>query len=488
LKKIVIVGGGTAGWLTALHIKSLYNSDADIILIESEDIGILGAGEGSVPNLVEFLGKLNISEDEFLKETHGTHKIGIHFENWNNDGKNYMHDFFSTDTMINPTARHEYFGYMFKNNLDINEYMLSKHMAYNSYSPISNENKEIISYSLHFDAHLVAKYLRKVAEERGIIRIEDNIIGFQQNQFGDVNGIQLKNNESIKDIHFVFDCSGFARLVIGKLYNTEWISYKDKLTVNSALPFQLPQSKDNINPYTKAIAMDYGWIWQIPLQNRWGCGYVFDKNYISDAEAKVEVENYIGSSIQFGKVINFEAGRYKTTWINNCMAIGLSAGFVEPLEATAIGMVVSSLKFIKRFDIDYKNYHKISSYNLISGAYSDDIVDFLQFHYMTKRNHNDFWKFYNNESNISNKLINNLNSLKTNLYCKLPNSIFSIESYTMIGIGLGHFNKNLFIEKYEFEKANKQPDLDEFYNRLREARLKIKEYLIKELDYLNNIK
>jgi tryptophan halogenase len=482
-KKIVIVGGGSAGWLSALYVNKIYNGDVDIILIESEDIGILGAGEGSVPSFVAFLIQLGIDETEFLNYTNGTHKIGVHFDNWNGDGDTYLHDFFSTDLKTNKGASLEHMGYVFKNEFDFNEYMLSKDMAYKNLSPIGTDGKEIVNHSFHFDARLAAEYLRKVAEHRGVKRIEGIATEFNKDEWGNIKTIKLKDGQSIDNIHFVFDCTGFARKIIGKEYGSEWISYKDKLTVNSAISFQLPQSNNTIEPVTKAVAMKYGWMWQIPLQNRWGCGYIFDNKYINSDEAQKEVEDLLGHTIEVNRTINFDAGRYQSVMIKNCVAIGLSAGFIEPLEATSIGMQVLSLRFISKFDIDYRSSDRIFNYNMLIAHLNDDIADFLQFHYFTKRNDTEFWNYYNKDTNISKTLYPKLDDLKNKLKIKFRGTIFAPESYTMVGLGIKYLDKQKYIERYDIMKKT-MPDIDEYFNNLKELREKAKDRFITELDYL----
>ena len=457
-KKIIIVGGGTAGWLSALYVQKLYKDTADIILVESDEVGILGAGEGSVPSVIGFLTNLDIDTYDFFLKTNSTHKIGISFENWNGDGKSFLHDFYSSDTELNPTAEFEYLGYLMDNNMDINEHMLAKIIAYNNLSPFSNNNIELVSHSLHFDAHLVADYLKSIGLERGIIRIEGKIADFGQDVYGNVRNIKLENNITIDNIHFVFDCSGFARLIIGKLYNTEWISYEDKLTVNSALPFQLPIDEGHIK---------------------------------SDEEAKKEIEKQFGIVVDSPKAFSFNAGYLETPWVKNCIAIGLSSGFIEPLEATAINMVTLLLKMLNKFDIDYINGTTIGNYNLEYGLVTDDIVDFLQFHYITKRNDTPFWKFYRRDKMKKSKALSmNLEKLKNDLTIYMPSnqtSIFVDKSWTTIGYGTEYLDKTLFINKFNKLKNNNQV-LSNF-NTLNELTLNaIKTLTISELEFINNLK
>jgi tryptophan halogenase len=490
-KRIVIVGGGASGWLSALYVNDLYKDEADITLIESKDIGILGAGEGSVPVFTDFLDKLNIDLTEFLIEVNGTHKLGISFENWNGDGKKYMHDFFSGENIVNNVPREDYIGYLLKNKFDINQYSISKKMAYDNKSPLGNKKDmdskiPFVTYSFHFDAHLMASYLRKIAEQRGVKRIEALVTGFTQSQFGDINSIELENGESVYS-DFVFDCSGFKRLIVGKLYNTPWISYKNKLTVNSALTFQLPQTK-TINPYTKAIAMKYGWMWQIPLQTRWGCGYIYDNKYINESQAKSEVEDLLGYEIKVNKLIEFDAGRYNSTWINNCIAIGLSAGFTEPLEATHILITQLSLQLISKFDIDYKNYSKIGNYNLVIADINDLVVDFLQYHYITKRTDSGFWNDCRNNARFSNRLKKVIETIQSNVEMdsQTANSIFGLQNWIMVGNGVGIISDDVLIEKYNKNKL--KDDVDSYYQshiyKIKNSYMNI----VDESEYLNYIK
>jgi tryptophan halogenase len=311
----------------------------------------LGAGEGAVPHLLSFLNNLDIDINEVINETNGSHKIGVSFENWNGDGKKYIHEFFSLDTTF--TYTDEYFaGYLLSKGIDLNNVIGAKILAYSNKAPMDKLGNPFTGYSIHFDSHLMAEFLKKKGLERGINLIEGIVTEVGHNNLNYINALKLQSNEII-NTDFVFDCSGFKRLIVGKFYEGNWVSYKDKLRVNTALPFQLPQSKEHIQPYTKAIAMKYGWLWQIPLQNRIGCGYLFDSSLIDIDSAKTEIEKHFNTDIQFGKPIHFEAGYYSNTWINNCIAIGLSAGFSEPLEATSLLMTTYSLQLLKLNDLKF---------------------------------------------------------------------------------------------------------------------------------------
>ena len=465
-KEIVIVGGGTAGWLTALYVKKMYGVEANITVVESDAIGIVGVGEGSVPSFFNMLSLLDIDFNDFIRNTNATHKLGISFENWNGDGKKYFHGFDSMHKDINyhnngtDFIANEYIGYIMKNEYDFNDSLLNAKLTYSNTSPVMKNpiNGTYVSTlsSFHFDAYLVGKYFRKIAERRKIKRVEGIITNFTKDVNNNIKGLTLKNGQIIKKIDFVFDCSGFNRLVIGKEFDTKWKSYKEHLRVSAAIPFNIPQSKTEIQPCTKAIAMKYGWVWQIPLQKRWGCGYAFDETYITADEAKAEVEELLGYSIENNRTIAIDAGRYENTWVNNCIAIGLSAGFTEPVEATSIYITLSLLQMLNRFHIDNPNEHVINMYNKKFGEMSDDIMDFLQFHYFTKRNDSPFWKEFKDKTKISDRLNKKLKKWKTNVP-KIDDfnleyfgdyTFFGYHNWISVGVGIEYFNKDIFIHSY----------------------------------------
>jgi len=488
---IVVVGGGMAGWLTALTMNKI-TKDTVITLVESDEIGILGAGEGSTPNLPRLIKILDIDYDDFISKTKSTHKLGISFENWNGDGKKYIHPFTSKIgefdwTIFNgKNIADEYLGYIFKNDIDINDVVLSNKMALENKTP-SHMNM----YGYHFDANLVASYLRNISEDRGIIRVEGIITKFIKNENNNITSIKLKNGDIIDNIDFVFDCSGFSRLIIGNEYNTNWKSYEDKLFVNTAMPFILPQSQTEINPYTRAVAMKYGWMWMIPLQHRWGCGYIFDDRYTNKEDAKKEVEEFLGHTIENNRTIQFKAGRFEKVWQGNCIAIGLSSGFTEPIEATSIFMAINQLSVISQDIINNflsGNSKLREDYNLKFSNMNDDVSDFLQFHYFTKRKDTSFWKDYFLKSYKSSKLRNKINLWKSNI----PKSFdfryesFGLVNWLLVGIGLDYFKKDIFMQTYRDSKIkNKVKEHHTKNINLIEDTIKNS---INEIDILKNIK
>ena len=344
LDNIVVVGGGTAGWLTALYLKDKFK-DSKVTLIESNEIGILGAGEGSTANLKTFLNDLGISDEDLIKNCEATLKIGIDFENWTDDNSSYFH-------------------------------------------PLQYDTRFIVPiHSFHFNARLLAHYLKNLSVERGVIWIEGIVLEPIINQDEEIIG--LKTNEAIIDADFVFDCSGFKRLLIGNYYKPKWISYKKHLMVNAAIPFFIENMEKDLYTKTRSIAMKNGWMWQIPLQTRKGCGYIFDNNEITEEEAKNEVREFLGLDVQFNRLIKFEPGCYEEVWIKNCIAVGLSGGFLEPLEATSIMTTVIQL------DVFYKMLSKnktAKNYNELVREVNDQNMLFIYYHYFGKRDDSNFWK------------------------------------------------------------------------------------------------
>lgn len=348
MKKIVIVGGGTAGWLTALVVNKFWKNTS-VTLVESSKIGILGAGEGGTSNFGKILSLLGIDQEDFFKKTKSTKKGGLHLHNWT--GKNEI----------------------------------TKHLF--SGDRPDGFNK---SYAYHFDSKLVAEYFKEISLNRGVEWIDGEVDKIETHD-GIINKLNLKDGRSI-DLDFVFDCSGFARLIIDGVYNEEWVSYSEYLMMNKAFTFFLPQNKNytiNDNTYTQTISMNAGWMFQIPLQHRWGCGYVFNKDFITLEDAKKEVEDYVGCEIEVRKIFDINPGTHKNSWNGNSISIGLSYGFIEPLEATSLMSTIMQLK--RLIDIDFNQTHK-EAYNKWCYQINEQNLNFIRYHYLCERDDNPFWE------------------------------------------------------------------------------------------------
>jgi len=445
MKKIIVLGGGAAGWLTALYIKKVFNN-LEIKLIESEKIGILGAGEGSTPHLVNFLNYLDIDIKDLLNKTKGTIKNGINFENWNGDGKRYFHGFasknqfnnFSVKNLFDNACYIQFLNNCISQNLDLNYYTYGGILTEKNKIDLQNQD-----FSIHFDAHKIANYLKKIAISREVVHNVGEVISINNNNSGNITGIVLQD-KSIHECDFIFDCSGFKRLIIGNFYKTQWKDYQKHLPMKKAVPFFLDQEEE-IKPCTHAVAMKYGWIWKIPLQHRFGSGYIYDSDYINEEQALLEAEKKLNKKLNSPRVISFEAGRFNKFWVKNCIAVGLSAGFTEPLEATSLFLTVRQLTLLSQF----KEYlfeasdKKKKNYNEIMSNSNDDILDFLYLHYLTKRNDSEFWKNFKNKTvmpeGLKEKLYHLINGdfLNTNFDLKKTYAFFELESYLFVGHGLG---------------------------------------------------
>jgi len=446
--KIVIVGGGTAGWLTALHAKKLFKND-HITLIESQDIPIIGVGEATTPHLIDFLEELNIDFVDVIKNTDGTIKNGISFEDWNGDGKKYLHGFSVRDE-ANPFVLDNsksnfydvYLRYLIQNKLSFLEKTYTPLISYQNIINLRNQ-----SFALHFDAAKLSNYLSKLSINRGIEHIIDEYECCEQDENGFIKKIKTKNH--LLDVDFVFDCSGFQKLFIGNLFKDRWIDYQNHLPMKKAVLF--PTKNTSSKPYTTARAMKYGWVFEIPLQNRTGRGYIFDSDYIDSDQACKELKT-VYNDVEPSRTITFSAGRFTNSWIKNCIGLGLSTNFVEPLESTSIFVTIGQLKLLTKFkehlssqNVDgIKNFNMITGsnkFNKIIGSNNDAILKFIYLHYMTKRKDSDFWLEFREKNtppegmdlimtDIMNGKLND-NSLPMN-----TSSAFNLESYLHICNGL----------------------------------------------------
>jgi len=370
--KYVILGGGTAGWLTALYLNKNFPDD-EVTIVASSEIGILGAGEGTTPAFMEYLEEVGITELELVSNCKATLKTGIKFTNWNGDGEHYFHNFW--------------------------------------------DNK----YALHFDASLLAKYLQDVAVSRGVTIINNEVIKVLLDN-KDITSLVTPAGPVSGD--FFFDCSGFKRLLIGEIYKSDWEEYP--MPCNRAIPFFLPN--DNSPDYTESVAMKYGWIWKIPVQGRYGCGYVFDSTMTTDEEAAEEIRDYLGHDFVSPRTFNFSAGAYKQVWVNNCMAVGLSSGFIEPLEATSIWIQIMALKlFVQNRDNPEKVNNDVKELN-------EDILSFLYFHYLSQRADTGFWKDFQLNNYMPEKLLNRINENDV----QYSFNLFPDKSWNAIAAGIGY--------------------------------------------------
>ena len=320
LKKVVIVGGGTAGWMTAVSLSKLIGRDLDVTLVESDEIGTVGVGEATIPTFFALHQLLKINEAEFLAEVQGTIKLGISFENWKNKGEDYIHAFGYTGKSC-WAAGFQHFWLKGK--------ALGLSEPYSHYSPelmAAKANKfgllkqNSLNYAYHIDASLYAKFLRRMAESAGVIRQEGKIVKVNQSSDGNIQSVVLDSELTIHGDLFI-DCSGFAGLLIDKTLGTDFEDWSQWLPCDRAVAIQTTSVAPPI-PYTRSIARDCGWQWRIPLQSRVGNGHVFSSGYLSDDEAtKVLLDNIEGELLTEPRVIKFRSGQRVKQWNKNLSLI-----------------------------------------------------------------------------------------------------------------------------------------------------------------------
>lgn len=453
---VAIVGGGTAGWLAALYAKHYY-PNFEITVVASEEIGILGAGEGTTPPFIEALEQLKIPVQDIITKCKGTLKVGIEFKNWHGDGSSFFHNFsYSTPSnseLCPGSLRKEELAYAVTQKRKLWELSPYTQIATESKTPFVFDTPTQLSnkgwYALHFDAALLAKYLKETALERGITFIDAILEDVFLSKEEHISELCLSTGQSIAP-KFVFDCSGFRRLIIGNKLKAEWVSYTDLLKTNKALPFFVPHNNDT-RPVTTAIAMKHGWVWQIPVQDRYGCGYVFDGTKITVEEAKEEVEAYFGITIACPKTFDYSPGGYKTPLVNNCLAVGLAHSFVEPMEATSIMCTTGMLDYFLQNDGLNCNLTLFKNeFNERVARWTDEFRDFIALHYKTGRKDTLFWK---EVSSIPIPVVDRyIEAANYNVAYRLPVVIFDVHSWVLFLDELGHLNAN--------DVANQVPEED----------------------------
>jgi len=465
-----IVGGGSAGWLSALYLNKLFPNDS-VSLIESKDIPIIGVGEATTPHIITCLDWLNISYKDVIKNTEGTLKNGINFENWNGDNKKYFHGF-SIKNELSAFSTQEYLVSLINNNKSFVDNIYQSQLSYQNKININNQ-----TFALHFDANKFASYLSKIAKQRGVKHIVDNYKYCSTDNNGFINKLHCENVSVKTD--FVIDCSGFQKLFIGSFYKETWVDYSQHLPMKKALLF--PTNETTEEPYTTAKAMKNGWVFKIPLQHRMGRGYIFDSHYADENEIEKELNDTF-KDVKPIRVIKFNAGRYQNAWVKNCIGIGLSTNFVEPLESTSIFMSIAQLDLIKSFKHYIKNYaeRKINQYNELVANNNDAILNFIYLHYLTKRNDSLFWK----EFQLKNKMPKGLQDTLDDIKCGCLDK-FSLPQKTTSSFGLQSYM--YIIEGLEITKNLSNTEAHDFYNGYNILKNTVKSYEQNHKDFLQNL-
>ena len=400
IRKIIIVGGGTAGWMTASLMVKILGNALDITLVESSQIGTVGVGEATIPPIVDFNNALNINEGEFLKATHGTIKLGIQFENWARHGDRYMHAFGSIGKDFPFCNFHHFWVKSVLDGMesDLWDYSLNfqaaAHNKYTRLERLKEANLPGLSHAYHFDASAYAAYLRQLAESLGVKRKEGIIREVRLNaENGYVDHLELEDGSTLTGDLFV-DCSGFRGLLIEQALNIGYLDWTPWLPCDRAMAVPCA-SADRIEPYTRSIAHKAGWQWRIPLQHRIGNGLVYSSRYLSDDEAGQYLLSHLdGEALDEPRIIPFKTGRRVKQWHRNVVAIGLSSGFLEPLESTSIHLIQSSVsRLLKLFPQGGISDAEVDEFNRQSIEEIEQIRDFIILHYkQNQRKDSQFWQ------------------------------------------------------------------------------------------------
>lgn len=402
INDILIVGGGTAGWMAAAALSHVFkNRQCRIRLIESDQIGTIGVGEATIPVIQKFNQMLGIDENDFIKHTQGTFKLGIQFVNWGSIGNSYIHPFGPYGMSMGYLSFYHYWLRMAANkqSVDPGEYSIAIQAALRGrFMPpatIPNSPLSQISYAYHFDASLYAKYLRNFAQVRGVERIEGEIeqVALRADD-GYIESVKLKDGTHLEAQLFI-DCTGFRGLLIEQAMNTGYDDWSHWLPCDTAVAMPTKNVTAPL-PYTRATAHSAGWQWRIPLQHRTGNGHVFCSKYMSDEQAKkILLENVDGESLADPRFIRFKTGVRRKFWNKNCVAMGLASGFLEPLESTSIHLIQSSIsKLIALFPMADFDQTNIDKYNELLTFEFIFVRDFIILHYkVSQRTDSEFWNY-----------------------------------------------------------------------------------------------
>jgi tryptophan halogenase len=402
LRRIVIAGGGSAGWMTAAALSSLLDpKDVSITLVESDEIGIIGVGEATIPDIINFNRMLGIGEAEFMKATHATFKLGIEFVDWGRKGDCYIHPFSVHGVDMKGIDFHNYWLHERAGGGEhpIQHYSLCAVTAKQNKFTLPDPNPRSllshIRYAYHFDATLYARYLRVYAEARGVRRVEGKIQDIlRAPESGHVAALRLDNGQTIEG-DFFFDCTGFRSLILGQVLGVQYVDWSRWLPCNSALAVPCRHAGPLL-PYTRSTARTAGWQWRIPTQRRTGNGHIYCREFMNDDEAaSILLANLDGEALAAPRQIRFTAGHRQTFWSHNCIAIGLAAGFLEPLESTSIYLIQEGIsRFISLFPDASLPEVVRDEYNRHMRTEFEQVRDFIILHFCaTERDDTPFWNY-----------------------------------------------------------------------------------------------
>jgi tryptophan halogenase len=437
--RVVIAGGGTAGWLAATALARQLGPLIDVVLVESDEIGTVGVGESTIPTTRTFHHLLAIDEREFLCATRSSFKLGISFEDWGDVGEHYFHAFGVTgkSTWMGDFQHFWLEGRRQGLAGDFGDYCFELQAAKAGKFYAGEDGR--LSYAYHLEASLYARYLRGLTEAAGVRRVEGRIGQVRQHpETGFVEALVLESGTEVEGDLFI-DCTGFRGLLIEQTLKAGFEDWGHWLPADSALAVQT-RSVGPARPYTRAIAHSAGWQWQIPLQHRVGNGFVYARDHLSDDEAhRGLLERLEGELITEPRLIRFRAGRRRKVWDRNCIALGLASGFVEPLESTSIHLIMVALtRLIQMFPFAGINPALVDRFNDQSRRELEGIRDFIVLHYhLTRRDDSDFWRRCRT-MDIPDTLAHRLALFRDNaLAFQASDELFRIDSWVQVMLGQG---------------------------------------------------
>jgi tryptophan 7-halogenase len=401
IRSIVIVGGGSAGWMTAAALSNSLTQGCAITLIESEEIGTVGVGEATIPPIKIFNETLGIDEREFVKATQGSFKLGIQFVDWAKLGHRYFHPFGTYGRPFDMVPVHQHWAHARERGLDIDlddlcmAWAAAKTGKFAQPSPDPRNVLSTFDYAYHFDAGLYAAFLRKYSEARGVTRLEGKVASVQQNgESGFVESVAMADGRVCAADLFI-DCSGFRGLLIEGALKTGYEEWTRWLPCDRAMAVPCASTPDFI-PYTRSTARTAGWQWRIPLQHRTGNGYVYSSLHISDDDvATTLLASLDGKALGDPRPLRFVTGRRTKSWNKNVIAVGLSSGFMEPLESTSIHLIQANISKILAFFPD-RDFDPLvtDEFNRVAAGETERIRDFLILHYkLTQRDDSELWRY-----------------------------------------------------------------------------------------------
>ena len=439
IHKVVVAGGGTAGWMAAAALSKLLGKTLDITLIESDEIGTVGVGEATIPTLITLHELLQIKEQDFVSAVQGTFKLGISFENWRDVGEDYIHSFGYTGKDCWAAGFQHFWlkGHKMGISEEYGEYCTEWAAAKdNRFAVLPNS---ALNYAYHFDASLYAKFLRGIAEENGAVRQEGKIKAVEQHpETGFITGVTLESGQLIEGDFFV-DCTGFRGLLIEQTLHTGYDDWSHWLPADSAVAVQTESGAPPI-PYTRSIAHEAGWQWRIPLQHRVGNGMVFCSKFWSDDEATSKLlGNVEGPTVTDPRVIKFTTGSRRKHWNKNVVAMGLASGFMEPLESTSIHLAQRAIiRLMQMFPYDGVRQPDVEEFNNQMKFEIENIRDFIVLHYhVTNRRDTAFWRHCSSMP-IPDSLQHRIELFKqAGRVFKVPTELFGENSWTQVMLGQG---------------------------------------------------